>query len=122
MQLPYNRFRKSVRLLLFGLLLTGSSVHGVPTFIKESLYSPHAASVLSVESTLASDFVLLGGGLHQGIRRGVICRIFRQSRSIGELVIVQSNSNRSVGLILKLADDSSIQVGDMARIKTNLNS
>lgn len=109
--------------LLFGALLAGSALHGeVPAFVKESLYSPNAASVAEVVPTLAADVVILAGGHEQGIRRGMVCRVSRGLRSIGELVIIESNSDRAAGLILELVDDSTIQAGDIARIQTIQNS
>jgi hypothetical protein len=115
--------RTLVGTLLLGAMLSGAAVHGeVPAFVEESLYSPNAAPVAEVMPTLAADVVLLDGGLEQGIRRGMVCRVSRGQRSIGELVIIESRSDRAAGLILKLVGDSIIQAGDMARIKTIQNS
>jgi hypothetical protein len=90
----------------------------VPAFAHESLHSPNAAVVTKIMPTLAADVVLLEGGLAQGIRLGMVCRVMRGSRSIGELIIIESRSDRSAGLILELVEDSTIQAGDIARIKT----
>lgn len=110
-------------LLLFGALLAGSALRGeVPAFVKESLHSPNAALVAEVVPTLAADVVILDGGHEQGIRRGMVCRVSRGLRSIGELVIIESNSDRAAGLIIELVDDSTIQAGDIARIQTIQNS
>lgn len=115
--------RTLVGTLLLGAMLSGAAVHGEePAFVEESLYSPNAAPVAEVMPTLAADVVLLDGGLEQGIRRGMVCRVSRGQRSIGELVIIESRSDRAAGLILKLLGDSIIQAGDMARIKTIQNS
>lgn len=94
----------------------------VPAFIKESIYSPNAATVSAVVSSLAADVVILDGGLEQGMRIGMVCRINRGTASIGELIIIESRSDRSAGLILELVDDSTIQAGDIARVKTLQNS
>lgn len=72
--------------------------------------------------TLAADVVILDGGLEQGLRLGMVCRVTRGVRSIGELIIIESRSDRSAGLILELVEDSTIQAGDIARIKTLQNS
>ena len=110
-------------LLLFGALFAGSAVHGeVPSFVKESLYSPNAATVAEVAPTLAADVVILDGGLEQGIRLGMVCRVTRGLQSVGELIIIESRSDQSAGLILELVKDSTIQAGDIARIKTIQNS
>ena len=121
--LPISRFAKLAGLLLSGVLATGCVVRAeVPAFVKESLYSPFAAPVASVVPSLAVDVVIIDGGLEQGIRLGMVCTVSRGSRSIGELIIIESRSDRAAGLILKLVDDSIIQAGDIARVKTLQNS
>ena len=110
-------------LFLFGAMFAGSAVQGeVPAFVKESLYSPNAATVAKVTPMLAADVVILDGGLGQGIRLGMVCRVTRGLQSVGELIIIESRSDQSAGLILELVKDSTIQAGDIARIKTIQNS
>ena len=110
-------------LFLFGTMFAGSAVDGeVPAFVKESLYSPNAATVAIVTPMLAADVVILDGGLEQGIRLGMVCRVTRGLQSVGELIIIESRSGQSAGLILELVKDSTIQAGDIARIKTIQNS
>ena len=110
-------------LFLFGVMFAGSAVQGeVPAFVKESLYSSNAATVAKVTPTLAADVVMLDGGLGQGIRLGMVCRVTRGLQSVGELIIIESRSDQSAGLILELVKDSTIQAGDIARIKTIQNS
>ena len=110
-------------LFFFGTMFAGSAVHGeVPAFVKESLYSPNAATVAKVTPMLAADVVILDGGLEQGIRLGMVCRVTRGLQSVGELIIIESRSDQSAGLILELVKDSTIQAGDIARIKTIQNS
>ena len=110
-------------LFLFGTMFAGSAVNGeVPAFVKESLYSPNAATVAKVTPMLAADVVILDGGLEQGIRLGMVCRVTRGLQSVGELIIIESRSDQSAGLILELVKDSTIQAGDIARIKTIENS
>ena len=110
-------------LFLFGTMFAGSAVDGeVPAFVKESLYSPNTATVAMVTPMLAADVVILDGGLEQGIRLGMVCRVTRGLQSVGELIIIESRSDQSAGLILELVKDSTIQAGDIARIKTIQNS
>ena len=110
-------------LFFFGTMFAGSAVHGeVPAFVKESLYSPNSATVAKVTPMLAADVVILDGGLEQGIRLGMVCRVTRGLQSVGELIIIESRSDQSAGLILELVKDSTIQAGDIARIKTIQNS
>jgi hypothetical protein len=136
-----NRITRTTKLascFLFGALLAGSVVSAssatdavsavsdvraeVPAFVKESLYSPNAALVSEVLSTLAADVVIIDGGLEDGLRLGMVCRVSRGVRSVGELIIIESRSDRAVGLILELVEDSTIQAGDIARIQTIQNS
>ncbi|MDQ8193954.1 hypothetical protein QEH59_05935 [Coraliomargarita sp. SDUM461004] len=119
----FRTLTSSLSWFLVGAMLIGSAVCGeVPAFVKESLYSPNAAPVAEVVPTLAADVVLIDGGLKQGIRLGMVCRVTRGPLSIGELIIIESRSDRSAGLILELVEDSTIQAGDIARIKTLQNS
>ena len=119
----FHTTRTLAALLLFGAMFAGSAVDGeVPAFVKESLYSPNAAAVAKVAPTLAADVVILDGGLEQGIRLGMVCRVTRGLQSVGELIIIESRSDQSAGLILELVKDSTIQAGDIARIKTIQNS
>jgi hypothetical protein len=114
---------KLLGLFLLGTVLVGGAVRGdLPDFVKETLYSPNAAPVAKVIPSLAADVVILDGGLEQGISLGMICRVTRGFAEIGELIIIESTSDRSAGLILELSDDTSIQKGDFARIKTLENS
>lgn len=124
MQFPRtSRTLKLASLFLFGAMLAGSAVSGeVPAFVKESIYSPNAAPVAEVVPTLAADVVMIDGGLEQGIRLGMVCRVTRGPLAIGELIIIESRSDQSAGLILELVEDSTIQAGDIARIKTLQNS
>jgi hypothetical protein len=121
--LSAQRLSKLVSLFLFGALVAGSVVRAeVPAFVKESIYSPNAATVSTVVPSLAADVVILDGGLEQGMRLGMVCRVTRGVQSIGELIIIESRSDRAAGLILELVDDSTIQAGDIARVKTLQNS
>ena len=127
MQFPRTtRTLKLASLFLFGAMLASSAVTaahgGVPAFVKESLYSPNAAPVAEVVPTLAADVVIIDGGLEQGLRLGMVCRVTRGFTFIGELIIIESRSDQSAGLILELVEDSTIQAGDIARIKTLQNS
>ena len=108
---------------LCGFMLFGCAVKAeTPAFVKSPLYSSNAAMVSEVVSTLSEDVVLLEGGLEQGLRLGMVCRISRGMQSIGELVIIESRSEDAAGLILKLNKGSTIQTGDIAQIKTLQNS
>ena len=90
----------------------------VPSFVKETIYSPNAAVVAKIVPSLSTDIVVLDGGLEQGLRRGMVCTVSRGFRSVGEIIIIESRSDRSAGLILELVEDVTITAGDIARVKT----
>ena len=113
---------KLFSVILFGAMVATGARAYVPSFVNESLYSPNVAFVAEVLPSLAADVVILDGGLEQGIRLGVVCRISRGVQQVGELIIIETSADRSAALILDLNDDYLIQVGDLARIKTLQNS
>ena len=98
----------------------GTAAH--PAFIAEGLYPPCAAPVAEVLAGEDSDLVVIEGGLLQGLRRGMICRIERGDRTVGEVLIIASREQRAAALILQIAREITIQAGDIARIKTFQNS
>ena len=93
-----------------------------PAFVKETIYSPYAAKVAKVIPSFAGDAVILEGGLEQGLRCGMVCRIHQDSQAIGELIIIESRNGCSAGLILELAQDAAIESGDVVRVKTIQNN
>jgi len=118
-----QRFSMIVSLGLFAALCAAPVMFAeAPSFVNESIYSSNAATVSTVVPSLAADLVILEGGLEQGMRLGMVCRVTRGRQSIGELIIIESRRTRSAGLILALVDNSTIQAGDIARIKTIQNS
>jgi len=117
------RLLKLVSCLIAGALLAMSVVHAeVPSFVQQSLRSTHSAHVIRVLPSLAADVVILQGGLAQGLRLGMRCSVTRGYQAVGELIIIESQSDRAAGLILNLVDDSTIQAGDIARVNTLQNS
>ena len=108
--------------LLLGAFFGSGARADIPGFVNETLYSPNAATVVEIVPSLAADVVILDGGLAQGIRLGAVCLVSRGFQELGELIIIETSADRSAALILDLNDDSSIQVGDLARIQTLQNS
>lgn len=106
-------------LLFLGAVLCGGAVRAeVPSFVKETIYSPNVAAVAKIVPSLSADLVVLDGGLEQGLRRGMVCTVSRGFQFKGEIIIIESRSDRSAGLILELVEDATITAGDIARIKT----
>lgn len=118
-----QRLLMIVSLCLFGTVFAASEARSeVPAFVNESIYSSNVAIVSTVVPSLAADLVILEGGLQQGIRLGMVCRVKRGMQFIGKLIIIESRSMHSAGLILDLVDNFTIQAGDIARVKTLQNS
>ena len=122
MQFKHTPLTLATLFLLVTMFASSAVLGEVPVFVKESLYSPNVATVAKVTPMLAADVVILDGGLEQGIRLGMVCRVTRGLQSVGELIIIESRSYQSAGLILELVKDFTIQAGDIARIKTIQNS
>lgn len=110
-------------LLLLGAFAGGAVVHEErPGFVEGTVYSPNAAEVSAVLSTLSADVVVLDGGLEAGLEVGMVCRVERGNEAVGELIVIESRSDRCAGLILSLVENQLIQAGDRARVKTLTNS
>ena len=112
-----------IGLLLLGAFAGGAVVHAErPGFVDGSVYSPNAATVSAVFSSLSADVVVLDGGLEAGLQTGMVCRVSRGNEAVGEMIIIESKSDRCAGLILTLVENQLIQAGDQARVKTLKNS
>lgn len=121
-----HRFQFS-KALIAGLIALATALPCIasseqPAFVAEGLYAPNAAPVAEVLTGEAADLVVIKGGLLQGLRRGMICRIERADRTVGEVLIIASRPHRAAALILQIASETTIQAGDIARIKTFQNS
>jgi hypothetical protein len=118
---------KSIKALAASLALCASLFSGafaatMPSFVEEGIYAPNAAQVQAIVTAEATDLVVLDGGLEQGLRCGMYCRVERANQTIGEIIIIASNNQKAAGLILGLVEAFTIQAGDIARIKTIQNS
>jgi hypothetical protein len=101
------------------LLLAGAGTAGAsaPAYVAGPLHSPGEAAVAAVVPSLQADIVVLDGGLEAGLRKGMVCRVVRGAREIGEVVVVASRPQRSAALILALPAGETLQAGDRARLK-----
>ncbi|MGE9297121.1 MAG: hypothetical protein ACQKBV_12615 [Puniceicoccales bacterium] len=89
-----------------------------PEFAMTSIYPSGQAVVFGVTENKAADIVILDNGLDQGFRVGMLCEITRQDATIGSIILVAVEADRSAGLIINLQPGSKITFGDLARIKT----
>lgn len=122
LSLAQRIFKVTSLFFLGAVLVTGVVCAEMPSFLSEPIYSPNAASVSDVVASQSADVVVLAGGLEQGLRRGMVCTVSRGLNPVGKIIIIESRSNHSAGLILDLVEDVTIQAGDIARIKTIQNS
>lgn len=95
-----------------------SQRHDDPAFVTEPLHPGGQARVFGVADAGDADVVILDHGLNQGFRIGMVCRVSRGGRNIGEIILVEVRDDRAAGLILALQENFSIQSGDTARIQT----
>lgn len=119
-----SQLLQGIYLSFLGLMACGSCANAasIPAFVDDSIYTPNKAVVSAIEPTLAADLVVLNGGLEHGMRPGMVCRVLRDAQSMGEIIIIESTSDRSAGLILNLTNGNSLKTGDVACVKTLQNS
>lgn len=112
-----------LRSLLMGCALLAAAVlsAGRPAFVNQPLGSSYSSKILSVESLLAADLVLLDGGLRDGLQPGMLCEVSRGSQQIGQIVIIEASSTRSAALITSKMQYSTFKSGDLARVQTIKN-
>lgn len=118
---PQNTL-KLLACFFLGSLFGVSTSAAVPAFVDEGLYSSNTATVSEVIPSDAADVVILEGGLDRGLRLGMVCDVSRGAQELGQLLVIDSGRRRAAALILSLTQDSFIQSGDQARVKTTQNS
>jgi len=101
------------------LLLVATLVFGVSS---TSLYPDNHGTqdqilVTAIEAGELADLVAISGGLQQGIERGMLLSVFRESRKIGELLVTRSAKDCSAALIAQISPNESLTIGDRAKIK-----
>ncbi|MFP4165815.1 MAG: hypothetical protein ACLFUF_01460 [Opitutales bacterium] len=100
-------------------LSAGSGAAEVPRFMEEPMHTQNRAAVREVVSSLATDVVILNGGLQQGLRLGMLCTVARgQKGSFAELIIIEARRTQAAALIIDINKNATIREGDIARIKT----
>ena len=108
------------RSLLMGCALLAAAVLSAerPAFVNQPLSPSYSSNILSVESLLAADIVLLDGGLRDGLQPGMLCEVSRGTQQIGQIVIIEASSTRSAALITLKMQHSTFKSGDLARVQT----
>ena len=84
---------------------------------RASTHGNSVATVVEVQISGIVDLVLLDTGLDGGVRQGMVCFIYRKSRPVAEVLIVDSRASSSAAVIVKLSTDRTIQFGDSVTFK-----
>lgn len=90
-------------------------------FAKVLAYEVSSTGTASVEKLIAgtnADLVLLDSGMEDNFCTGTACVVKRGSVPVAELIVAESNENRSVALITQLNTNQTIFAGDSVEIKT----
>ena len=98
---------------LLSLFLAGV----LPVVAQAAAAAPRAGTVLAVEAGSVADLVVLDAGFDGGLRQGMLCRLVREGREIGEVVLVALRPAVSAALITRLAGDQAVRPGDVALLK-----
>lgn len=101
--------------LCLGLALHTASLQALSFTTVRSI---SATTVLEIHSAQAADIVVLGAGYEAGLRQGMVCRITRSDKLIGEIILTDLRPKASAALILNLEHGQSIQPGDTVSVKT----
>lgn len=84
-----------------------------PDWALKDSYTAKSAIIVEVNREGIADLVKINTGSQSNLRIGAQCMVLRDGLHIGNIVIVESGKDRSVGLAL---DGSEIQNGDAVRI------
>jgi hypothetical protein len=79
-------------------------------------------TIEKIYSHTITDLIAINAGYNLGFRVGMVCTISRSDQKIGELILVESRCNRSLGLILTVALNQNLQSGDTVTVKTILSN
>jgi len=109
------RFAHSIFALLVALVFT----YVADARILSSASADGRAQVTQVITGRSTDLVLLDGGYDCGLRPGSVCTVTRSGRTLGSVIIAESNEQSAVALILSLDSSSSINSGDMITLRPN---
>lgn len=104
----------SIQSILAFTLLFGVSTAGL---YSQNQGAPNRIQIEAIEAGELADLVAIGGGLNQGIERGMLLSVFRDSRKIGELLVTRSQNNCSAALITQISPNESFAIGDRATPK-----
>jgi len=98
---------------LLSLLLAGV----FPVAASAGTAATRAGTVLAVEAGSVADLVVLDAGFDGGLRQGMLCRLVRDGREMGEVILVAVRPAVSAALITRLAADQTVRSGDVALLK-----
>ena len=113
-----SRIRTAVS--TFAALLTIAAGHCFaesPQWVDSLMLPTGMGEVAKVVESDAADIIVMSGGLSEGFRTGMYCRIIRDKQIIASVVIVEARPDQAAALILELEKGETIQSGDIAQIE-----
>ena len=101
------------RVLFFIVVSTASGIIFAesPEWVLKTTYLNRENKVLEVREDLG--LVKIDTGLQSNLRRGALCRVYRDKEYIGDVVIIESEKTKSVAMI---TSDIKIKTGDAVYI------
>ena len=104
---------KTGTVLLAALMGITISFADTPDWALKGSYVYKTAKVTEVNKDGIADLIKIDTGSESNLRIGAHCKILRDGLHVGDIVIVEADRNKSIGLAL---DGSVIQNGDAVRI------
>jgi len=93
------------------LAATGMCFAESPDWVLKQLYTKRPMKVAEVYSKLG--LVEIDSGSQSNLRSGAFCKIYREGKYVGDVVVVDSNKTKAVAM---LTSDITVQKGDAAYI------
>ncbi len=75
-------------------------------------------TVIAIYQQIETDLVLIEGGWHTGLRLGIMWQVTRSGKKIGEIMLVELDERKAVGVIVYLHAGESLQPGDSLSVST----
>lgn len=101
------------RVLFYTVVITamGISFADSPEWVLKTTYLNRVNKVLEVNEDLG--LVRIDTGTQSNLRRGAVCKVYRDKEYIGDVVIIESEKTKAVAMI---TSDIKIKTGDAVYI------
>ena len=86
-----------------------------PEWVNSPTADYQPGEVLAIEELSEADLVIVAGGYETGFRSGVVSTVQRNGVAIAEVLIVEVRPRIMAAAIREMAEETSIQPGDIVR-------